>query len=337
MLYVHHPSSLRHDPGALSPDHPDSPLRIVAIEEAIARSTLPALTRLAAPRAAELELRLVHSAQHVDTIRGLCESGGGQIDDDTFAGPASYEAALHAAGGACAMVRELVSNGELAGFCALRPAGHHASRDGAMGFCLFNNIAIAAELALAQLGVQRVMIVDWDVHAGNGTAEIFRRRPDVLVADIHQAGLYPGTGAMSDVGSGPGRGYTINAPVPRGSDDEAFLSVLEHVIIPAGKEHRPQLILISAGCDAHRDDPLGDCLLDAASFGGMACHVRDLAAELEIPIGAVLEGGYDPVALADSVVATIAALAGEGEAPWIAPEQIVTPRVASQLSQFWTL
>ena len=165
MLYVHHPSSLRHDPGALSPDHPDSPLRIVAIEEAIARSTLPALTRLAAPRAAELELRLVHSAQHVDAIRRLCESGGGQIDDDTFVGPASYEAALHAAGGACAMVRELVSNGERAGFCALRPAGHHASRDSAMGFCLFNNIAIAAELALAQLGVQRVMIVDWDVHA----------------------------------------------------------------------------------------------------------------------------------------------------------------------------
>ena len=194
MLYVHHPSSLRHDPGALSPDHPDSPLRIVAIEEAISKSTLPALTRLAVPRAAELELRLVHSAQHVDTIRGLCESGGGQIDDDTFAGPASYEAALHAAGGACAMVRELVSNGERAGFCALRPAGHHASRTG-NGILPVQQHCDRGRARASELGVQRVMIVDWDVHAGNGTAEIFRRRPDVLVADIHQAGLYPGTGA----------------------------------------------------------------------------------------------------------------------------------------------
>ena len=337
MLYVHHPSSLTHDPRELSSEHPDSPLRIAAIEQAIAESALPVLTRITAPRATPLELRLVHSDAHVDAIRRLCESGGGQIDDDTFVGPASYEAALHAAGGACAMVRELVSNGERAGFCALRPAGHHASRDRAMGFCLFNNIAIAAELALAKLGVQRVMIVDWDVHAGNGTAETFRRRPDVLVADIHQHKLYPGTGAVNDVGSGAGAGYTINAPVPRGSDEEVWLSVLEHVIIPAGREYRPELILVSAGCDAHRDDPLGDCLLDAASFGAMACHARDLAADLGVPIGAVLEGGYEPKALAASVVSTIAALSGEGEAPWVAPDQIVTPRVASQHAQFWTL
>ena len=148
-------------------------------------------------------------------IRQLCDAGGGRIDADTVIGPASYEAALHAVGGACAMVRELVASSDRRGFCAMRPAGHHADQDRAMGFCLFNNVAVAAELAIRELGVRRVMIIDWDVHHGNGTAEIFRRRPDVLVASIHQSGLFPGTGALTDAGSGEGRGYTVNIPVPR--------------------------------------------------------------------------------------------------------------------------
>jgi acetoin utilization deacetylase AcuC-like enzyme len=337
VLYVHHPSSLQHDPLALSPDHPDSPLRLHAIESAIAASALPPLTRVAAPAAADRELRLVHSQRHIDGICELCEAGGGKIDDDTFVGEASYTAALHAAGGACAMVRMLVSGSASAGFCALRPAGHHAERAHAMGFCLFNNVAIAAELAIRELGLERVMIVDWDVHHGNGTAEIFRHRADVLFASIHQSGLFPGTGGLTDTGSGDGRGYTVNIPVPRGSDAEVWLSVLEHMIIPIGLEYRPELVLISAGFDAHRDDPLGECELDADSFGMMACHLRDLAVELEAPLGAVLEGGYAPQALGQSVVATIAALEGAGEADWVAPEQLVTPHVASYLGHRWTL
>ena len=337
MLYLHHPSSLDHDPGALSPDHPDNPGRIEAVEAALARSAVDALTRVAAPAATGSELRLVHTAEHVDRIAALCESGGGQIDDDTFVGEASFQAALHAAGGACAMVRALAAGSAGSAFCALRPAGHHAEQARAMGFCLFNNVAVAAELAVRELGVSRVMIIDWDVHHGNGTVEIFRKRDDVLVASIHQHGLFPGTGALTDTGSGAGRGYTINIPVPPGSDEHVWLSVLEHVIVPIGLEYRPELVLISAGCDAHRDDPLGDCLLEAESFGAMGCLARDLAAEVGAPIGAVLEGGYDPTALGESVVATVAALQGHGDADSIAPDQIVTPRVASHLAHVWAL
>jgi acetoin utilization deacetylase AcuC-like enzyme len=335
MLVFHHPSSERHDPRAASPDHPDSPERITAIEAALAVSG--SLERIPAPAATEDELALVHTPAHVDFIRRLSELGGGRIDDDTAVGPASYTAALHAAGGAGAMVRALIDDPAQTGFCALRPAGHHAEPDRAMGFCLFNNVAIAAEIAVRELGVDRVLIIDWDVHHGNGTAEIFRQRDDVLVAGIHQAGLFPGTGALTDTGSGDGRGFTVNIPVPAGSDEEVWVSVLEHVIVPIGLEYHPGLVLISAGYDAHRDDPLGGCGLDAGSYGQMACHVRDLAGAVGAPVGAVLEGGYAVDALAEGVAATIAALAGHGEAESIAPDPIVTPRVASHFGHAWVL
>ena len=290
-----------------------------------------------APAATEAELGLAHAASHVDAIRELCEAGGGQIDPDTYVGEASYRAALHSAGGAGAMARSLMAGDASAGFCVTRPAGHHAERERAMGFCLFNNVAIATEIAIRELGVGRVLILDWDVHHGNGTAEIFRRRADVLFASIHQLGLFPGTGAVGDAGSGDGLGYTINAPVPHGSDEEVWLSVLEHVIVPAAIEFAPQLVLISAGFDAHRNDPLGGCLLDATSFAQMGCQVRDMAAAAGAPVGAVLEGGYDPPALAECVVATIAALDGNGTAESIAPDPLVTSRIAAHVGHFWTL
>jgi acetoin utilization deacetylase AcuC-like enzyme len=332
MLYFRHPSSLEHDPRASSPDHPDVPERIVAIEAA-----LPVCEQREAPSATRAELELVHTPEHVTAIERLAEAGGGAIDADTYVGPASYEAARHAAGGACAMVRALLGDEAAAGFCGLRPAGHHAEPDRAMGFCLFNNVAIAAEVAISELGAERVLIIDWDVHHGNGTAQVFRRRADVLYASIHQAGLYPGTGAVADVGSAGGLGYTINAPVPAGSDEEVWVSVLEHVIVAAGAEFGPDLVLISAGFDAHRDDPLGGCRLEAESFAQMACHVRDLARQAGAPVGAVLEGGYDPPALADSVAATMDALAGAGEAESIAPDPFVTSRVAAHVGHYWTL
>jgi acetoin utilization deacetylase AcuC-like enzyme len=336
VLYLDHPASLRHDPQALSPDHPDHPRRLEAIEEAL-RATELELTRIAAPAATEDELALVHSHRHIAFIRELCESGGGQIDEDTFVGDASYEAARHAAGGACELVRALTSGRDDMGFCALRPAGHHAERSRAMGFCLFNNIAVAAELAVRERGVEKVMIIDWDVHHGNGTAEIFRHRADVLVTGIHQTGLFPGTGALADMGSGDGRGYTVNLPVPPGSGPDVWLSLVEYLIVPIGHDYRPQLILISAGFDAHEDDPLADCRLVADDFALMACHVRDLAKALAVPVGAVLEGGYAPAALGESVAATLAALDGAGEAESAAPDQIVTPRAASYLGHRWTL
>ncbi len=338
MLYFHHPSSLQHDPRALSPDHPDNPVRLQAIEAAIAAARLDALERRSAPAATGAELALVHSDRHVAFIRDLCLAGGGQIDEDTYVGEASYASALHAAGGACEMVRALAATrAAAAGFCALRPAGHHAERDRAMGFCLFNNVAIAAELAIRRHGVEKVMIIDWDVHHGNGTAEIFRRRADVLVASIHQTGLFPGTGALTDAGSGDGHGYTVNLPVPPGSGAEVWLSLIEHLVVPIGLEYRPELVLVSAGFDAHIADPLAHCTLDAAAFGQLACHVRDLARALGAPLGAVLEGGYDPNALAESVVAVLMALQGEGEAESAAPDPIVTPRAASHLGHRWVL
>ena len=337
MLYFSHASSLEHDPSALAPEHPDTPERIEAVEAALADAGWPGCELRPAPAASESELMLVHSPEHVRAIRELCLRGGGQIDADTFVGEPSYRAALYAAGGACAMVRALLADEGRSGFCAVRPSGHHALHDRAMGFCLFNNVAIAAELAIRELGLGRVLIVDWDVHHGNGTADIFRRRADVLFTSIHESGLFPGTGALSDAGSGEGLGYTVNIPVPRGADEEVWLSVLEHVIIPAAIEYHPQLVLISAGFDAHRADPLGGCRLDAESFAEMARHVRELAVEVDAPVGAVLEGGYDAGALAESVVATIRALGGEGRADSIAPDPLITSRAAAHVGHYWTL
>jgi acetoin utilization deacetylase AcuC-like enzyme len=336
-VYFSHPACLEHDPRQGLYGHPEQPDRLRAIETALAERDWLGWERREAPRASEEELALVHPREHVESIRRLCESGGGPIDGDTFAGAASWEAALRAAGGACEMVRALLPSDAGAGFCAVRPPGHHAEPERAMGFCLFDNVAVAAALALAELDLERVFIVDWDVHHGNGTAEIFRRRDDVLFASIHQGGIFPGSGPIGDAGSGPGEGYTINLPVPAGSEEDVWLSLLEHIVLPAAAEFEPQLVLISAGFDAHRDDPLAECRLEASSFAQMACQVRDAAMGWGAPVGAVLEGGYDLAALAESTVATMAALAGEGEAVSAAPEAIVTPRAASHVGHYWSL
>lgn len=319
------------------PGHPDTPERLVAIESLLESLDWLGWERREAPLAEERELELVHSARHIEAIRELCLSGGGPIDADTFVGEASYRAALHAAGGACAMTRALLGGEDRVGFCALRPSGHHAEPERAMGFCLFDNVAIAAELAIHELGAERVFVFDWDVHHGNGTAEAFRRRKDVLFGSIHQAGIFPGTGPSNDFGSGPGVGYTINLPVPAGADEELWLSLLEHIVIPVATSFDPDLVLISAGFDAHEADPLANCRLRASSFGQMACQMRDMAAQVGAPVGAVLEGGYEPVALAESVAATLAALGGEGESISAAPEALLTSRAAAGVSRHWSL
>jgi len=336
-LYFRHPTSLEYDPREQFAAHPDTPERIEAIDGAMgARDWLGFEVRTAGAAEDDALLR-VHSPRHIEHLRELAVLGGGAIDDDTFVGEASWRAALHSAGGACDMVRALVAGESGIAFAGLRPAGHHAERASAMGFCLLNNVAIAAELAISELGVERILILDWDVHHGNGTAEIFRRRDDVLFASIHQSGTYPGTGALSDSGSGDGAGYTINLPVHAGSDGEVWLSLLEYVILPAAREFAPGLVLISAGFDAHRFDPIGNCRLETEDFAQMACQVRDLADELGAPVGAVLEGGYNPRMLAACVVSTLAALAGEGVTESIAPDPIFTPRAAAHVGHHWTL
>jgi acetoin utilization deacetylase AcuC-like enzyme len=337
MLYFSHPSSLEHDPQAHMPGHPDTPERLLAIERALGDREWLGWDRREAPPSDERELELIHSARHIEAIRELCLSGGGPIDADTFVGEASYRAALHAAGGACAMTRSLLGGEDRIGFCGLRPSGHHAEPQRAMGFCLFDNIAIAAELAVRELGAERVFVFDWDVHHGNGTAEAFRRRPDVLFASIHQAGIFPGTGPSGDFGSGEGQGYTVNLPVPAGSGEELWLSLVEHIVIPVALSFAPDLVLVSAGFDAHRADPLANCSLETESFAQMACHIRDLAGQLGVPLGVVLEGGYEPLALAESVAATLAALGGEGESISAAPEALLTSRAAAGVSRYWSL
>jgi acetoin utilization deacetylase AcuC-like enzyme len=336
-LYFHHPACLEHDPRAHMPTHPDTVRRLEAIERRLEGAGWLGWQRRLAPAASETQLELVHSPQHVHAIRELCLAGGGAIDADTFVGEASYRAALHAAGGACAMVAALLGGEAAVAFSGGRPAGHHAERGRAMGFCLFNNAAVAAELAIRELGARRVFVLDWDVHHGNGTAELFRHRSDVLFASIHQAGIFPGTGPLDDVGSGEGEGYTLNLPVPAGSEGELWLSLLEHVVLPVAAAFEPDLVLISAGFDAHLADPLASCRLQTESFAELTRHVRDFAAGRGVPLGAVLEGGYSPTALAESVQATLAALAGDGEAHTTAPEALLTARAAAQFARYWGL
>ena len=289
-----------------------------------------------APEVASEALTAVHPERYVSAIREVCESGGGALDPDTVASPGSWRAALHAAGGACAMADALVAGEASVGFCGLRPPGHHAEPARAMGFCLFNNVAVAARHALDDLGLARVLVFDWDVHHGNGTNDVFHSDPSVLFASIHQSPLYPGTGPLSDTGSGPGEGYTINLPVPPGSDEGTWLSLVEHVVVPAGREFDPDLVLVSAGFDAHRADPLGSCALETDSFARMALWTRALADSVGAPLGVVLEGGYDLAALSRSVAATLAALDAGGDPPAVEPDAL-TLRAAEVVGRRWPL
>jgi acetoin utilization deacetylase AcuC-like enzyme len=272
----------------------------------------------------------------VDEVRSMCERGGGAFDPDTVASAGSYVAALHAAGGACALVDALVAGETPVGFSGLRPPGHHAEPTVAMGFCLFNNVAVAARHALDSLGLERVLVFDWDVHHGNGTNDIFHASREVLFASIHQYPWYPGTGPLSDVGAGDAEGFTLNLPVPAGSGEDVWLSLVEHVVVPAAQEFRPQLVLVSAGFDAHRDDPLGMCALEAGSFAQMALWMRQLGDSLDAPVGAVLEGGYDLPALAGSCAATLEALRDGGAPSSVGPHPLAAAATRT-LASWWPL
>jgi acetoin utilization deacetylase AcuC-like enzyme len=331
-IYLRHPSSLDHDTGF---GHPERAERIRALEAELERRDWLGWERKEAPRASEEQLLAVHPPEHLRAVREL-SARDGAFDMDTPLSQGSWEAALHAAGGACALVEALLSGGERTGLAALRPPGHHAERARAMGFCLFSNVAVAARHALDSFGAERVFILDWDVHHGNGTNAIFHASREVLFASIHQYPFYPGTGPLEDVGSGEGEGFSLNLPVPGGSGEEVFLSLVEHVAVPAAREFRPDLILISAGFDAHRADPVGGCALETSSYGQLARHVRGLADELSVPVGAVLEGGYDLEALAASVATTMEALA-EGGRPRSVDRHRLADGAAETLGRYWGL
>ncbi len=334
LLYFSDPSSLDHDPRDLMPGHPEAPPRLVAIERRLAAVDWLGWERRAAPAATRAELELVHTPGHVTAIRELSEAGGGAIDVETYDGPESYRAAAHAAGGAAAMARALLAGEARTGFSALRPPGHHAEPERAMGFCLFDSVAVAAALAVASPAASRVLILDWDVHHGNGTEAIFRDRDDVLLISLHQEHIWPGSGLPGDVGVGAGAGFTINLPVPEASGRDVFLSLLDRVVAPVAGEFSPDLILISAGYDAHREDPLAGLALSSEDFGQMTVAVRELGTRLGAPVGAVLEGGYAPAALAESVEATMRALGGAGKSV-AAPETMVADAAAARVAEYW--
>ncbi len=330
-LYYSHPASLEHRTGA----HPENAGRITAIEGALERAGWPGLERVEAPLAERAQVERAHSSAHFEAIEAFCAAGGGMIDMDTVASEGSWEAALRAAGGACDAVDRLLTGEQRAAFCGLRPPGHHAERERAMGFCLFNTVAIAAEHAIATGGAERVLILDWDVHHGNGTEEIFKASDTVLYASIHQWPLYPGTGAAEYEGEGPGEGFTINMPVDPGADSERFLALVEHVVAPVARAFRPGLIAISAGYDAHRADPLASCLVDEDGYRRMTIAMSRVAGELGAPVLVCLEGGYDPGALAASVVATLDGL-GTDDGPGGSDPALAEPHRA-RVARRWDI
>jgi len=328
-LYFRHPASLEHDTGA----HPERPDRIRALEAALAERDWLGYEVTEAPAASEEQLLRVHPRRHVESVREHCARGM-PFDLDTPASPGSWDAALRAAGAACALAEALLETDAPTGFCGVRPPGHHAEAGRAMGFCLFSTVAVAARHALDALGAERVMVLDWDVHHGNGTNAIFRSAPEVLFASIHQWPFYPGSGALSDAGSGAGEGCSINLPVPAGAGEEEWLGYVEHIVLPVARDYRPDLVLVSAGFDAHRADPLAECRLEAVSFAHMARHARALGDDLGVPVGAVLEGGYDLGALTSSAMATMEALAAGGEVRSVEPGPLVAA-AAEQVGRHW--
>ncbi len=317
-LILRHEASLHHDTGP----HPERIARMEAIERELERRAwLGYAVRDSVPATAEL-IDAVHAAGHREAIAAACAAGGGALDADTVVSAGSLRAALHAAGGAAEIVDALLAGEAPVAASLHRPPGHHADAGRAMGFCLFNSVAVAARHAIDAHGLERVLILDWDVHHGNGTNDIFHADPRVLFVSIHQSPLYPGSGAATDRGSGPGTGFTVNLPVPGGSGDAVYRALVDHVVVPAARAYTPQLVLVSAGFDAHAADPLAGCTVTEAGFAAMAASVRRLAAELGVPVGLVLEGGYDLTALADSLAATLEMLARD---PAALPAQPAPP------------
>lgn len=295
------------------PAHPESPDRITVMESLLNTAAVaPFVEHLPVADASPEQLSRVHDGNYVRAVEETDGKPLCQLDQDTGAGGGSWRAAIRSAGAAICACEEVMKKGRENAFAFCRPPGHHAERDRAMGFCLFNNIAVAAEFALADCGARRVMIVDWDVHHGNGTQNSFYRRSDVFYFSLHQHPAFPGTGRAEETGSGEGAGTTLNIPLAAGQTDETYIRIFKNELANAARSYKPDLVLVSAGFDAHRADPLAGMNLSSECFGLLAAEIKTLAGEL--CGGAtvfVLEGGYDLWGLQTSVAEVLWTLGGK--------------------------
>ena len=309
VLFATSPKYLEHLAGI---GHPERPQRLEAVLAGARRAGVADALVPLEPRAATIdELTRVHPAEYVASIEAVCRSGGGKLDPDTAVVPASWDAAVLAAGAGLSAVEALRRGEGDAAFCAVRPPGHHATARDAMGFCLFNNVAVVAAHLAAQ--GERVAIVDYDAHHGNGTQDIFYADGSVFYVSMHQFPLYPGSGRLFERGTGAGEGTTLNLPFPPGTTGDVYLAAVDSVVVPALELFAPTWLVISAGFDAHVRDPLTDLALTSGDFARLTDRLCSL-----VPKGrrlAVLEGGYDLQALESSAAAALAVLAGQRSVP----------------------
>jgi len=327
-----------HDPG---PGHPERPARLAALRAALDGCSRRGLIRIEPRSASAEDLALVHDPGYLGEVAASAHHERFAFDADTWVSAASYETARLAAGGVLALADAVMAGEVDNGLACVRPPGHHAEADRAMGFCLFNNVAVAARHLQRRHHVERVMIVDWDVHHGNGTQHLFDDDPTVLYLSLHQYPFYPGTGSLHEAGRGRGLGATVNLPLPAGCGDAEYLHLFESVVAPVCRRFAPQFVLVSAGFDAHLRDPLGGMRMTDDGYAAI-CRVL-LRAAIEVAGGrcvAVLEGGYDLTALAASVLRVVDELGGERlnePLPAIrAAESVVGPLIAAHRER-WDL
>jgi len=298
MRFGYDETCLEHDPGSR---HPESPDRLRAIRRGLAKRH--GVEYVTGRPATVEDARRAHNDSYVERIEEFCESGGGNWDPDTTAVEATWPAALASAGQSMWAARRAVAgdDGRDTPFAIGRPPGHHAVADNAMGFCFLNNVAVATEHVIADHDVERVAILDWDVHHGNGTQDIFYDRGDVFYASIHEDGLYPGTGDVDELGEGEGEGTTLNVPFPAGAGDPAYVAAMDELVIPAFESFDPDLVLVSAGFDAHRHDPISRMHVTTDGYGVLTDKMRTAAENSNAALGFVLEGGYSLDTLAEGV------------------------------------
>ena len=286
------------------PDHPERPARVTYIFQFLQKSDLFQKLYLLDPKPVELDvISLVHTISYINRVKEACLSGEHFLDSpDTAICPESFEIALLAAGGVLTLVDAVMEKKVRNGFALIRPPGHHAEREMALGFCIFNHVAIAARHLQKKYGLKRILIVDWDVHHGNGTQHIFEEDPSVFYFSVHQYPFYPGTGSVSEMGRGKGEGTTLNVPFPAGSGDKEYKQTFVEIFYPEALRFKPDFILISAGFDAHEADPLAQMKLTDESYGFFTDVIKKLARQCKHErIASVFEGGYDLEAMSRSV------------------------------------